>query len=108
MSLLAWVLLERFVQADVAIRMAVSAGGPPVTALALIALVLTLTILMAYTFRALLCALVALVVRTNAPEADDQPRPGSLFLVWSAPSGGTGPRAPGRRSCRLRSLPAAA
>ena len=103
MSLLGLILLERFVQADVAIRTTVSAGVPPVTTFALIALVLALTILMAYTFRALLCTLVALVVRANAPEPDDQPRQGSLSLVWSAPTGGAGPRAPGRHD-RPRSL----
>lgn len=55
MSLLGWVLLERFVHADVAIRTTVSAGAPPVTAL--LALVVALAILMAYTFQALLCTL---------------------------------------------------
>lgn len=95
MSLLGWLLLERFVQADVAVRTRVSAGAPPMTAFALIALVLALTILMAFTFRALLCIVVALVVSANVPEPDDQPRPGSLSLAWSAPTGAAGPRAPG-------------
>lgn len=110
-----WVLLERFVHADVAIRMTVSAGAPPVTALVLVALVIALAILMAYTFQALLCTLLALGVHSDAPGPDDQPGRGSLSLVWSAPVGGTGPRAPGRRRrrpgastqpSRIRPLPA--
>ena len=104
MSLLGWVLLEHFVLADVAIRTTVSAGAPPLTAFALLALVLAVTVLMAHTFRALLCAVVALVVHTNPPAMDNEPQPGSLSLIRSVPKGGTGPRAPGWLRCRPRSL----
>jgi hypothetical protein len=105
--LLGWVLLECFVHADVAIRTTLSADAPPVTALVLIALVIALTILMARTFQALLCTLPAPRVHSDAPGLDDQPGPGSLSLVLSAPVGGTGPRAPGRHRCRPGSLHAA-
>ena len=107
MLLLGCVLLERFVHADVAIRTTVSAGLPPVTALVLVALVVALAILMAYTFQALLCNLLAMRSHSDAPGHDDQPGPGSLSLVWSAPIGGTGPRAPGRPRRRPKSLQAA-
>lgn len=105
--MLGWVLLGHFVQADVAIRTTVSAGTPPLTAFALLALVLAVTVHMAHTFRALLCAVVALVVRTNAPSVRDEPQPGSLSLIRSVPKGGTGPRSPGWLHCRPRSLGAA-
>ena len=104
MSLLGWVLLEHFVLADVAIRTTFSAGAPPLTAFALMALVLAVTVLMAHTFRALLCAVVALVVQADTPAMHSEPQPGSLSLVWSVPKGGTGPRAPGWLLRRPRSL----
>jgi hypothetical protein len=102
--LLGWGLLERFVQADVAIRTTVGAGVPPVTALVLVALVVALAILMARTVHALLCTLPPPGVHSDAAGLDDQPGPGSLSLVLSAPVGGTGPRAPGRRRRRPGSL----
>lgn len=107
MLLLGWVLLERLVQADVAIRTTVSAGAPPMPALALIALVVALTILMACASHALLGTLLAIRVHAEAPGLEDKHGPGSLSLVWSAPVGGTGPRAPGRRRRRPGSLHAA-
>ena len=107
MLLLGCVLLERFVHADVAIRTTVSAGLPPVTALVLVALVVALAILMAYTFQALLCTLLAIWVRSDAPDLDDRSGPGSLSLVWSAPVDGSGPRPPGRPLRRPGSLRAA-
>lgn len=67
MSLLGWVWLECFVHADVAIRTTVSAGAPPVTALVLVALVVTLAIVMAYTFQALLCSPPPRGVHSDAP-----------------------------------------
>lgn len=115
MLLLGWGLLERFVDADVAIRTTVSSGVPPVSALVFVALVLALAILMARTFQALLCTLPAPGVHAVALRLDDRQGPGFLSLVLSAPVGGTGPRAPGGRPVaagastqrpRIRLLPA--
>jgi hypothetical protein len=105
--LLGWGLLERFVQADVAIRTTVSAGVPPITALVLVALVVALAILMARTFHALLCTLPAPGVHSVALGRRDLHGPGFLSLVLSAPVGGTGPRAPGGSPRRPGSLHAA-
>jgi hypothetical protein len=105
--LLGWGLLERFVQADVAIRTSVIAGVPPVTALVLVALVVALAILMKRTVHALLCTLPSPGVHSDALRLDDQPGPGFLSLVLSAPVGGTGPRAPGGHRRRPVSLHAA-
>lgn len=107
MSLLGWILLERFAHADVWIRTTVNAGAPPVTALVLLALVVALAILMANTFRALLCTLLAMGVRPDASGLDDHSGPGSLSLGRSAPVGGIGPRAPGGRLRRPGSVQAA-
>ncbi|MET3948902.1 hypothetical protein ABIB49_003628 [Arthrobacter sp. UYCu512] len=96
MLLLGWVLLERFVHADVAIRTTFSAGAPPVTALLLVALAVALTVLMACALQALLCTLLVTRGYSEAPGLEGQHGLLSLSLVRSAPVGGTGPRAPGR------------
>lgn len=82
-SLLGCVLFERFVHADVAIRTTVSAGAPPATALALLALVVTLAILMAYTFHALLYTLLA--VEVLATPRVRMTRPVQAPCPWSCP-----------------------
>jgi len=99
-SLLGWDLLERFVHVDVLIRTTLSAGAPPMTALAVLAVAVAVAVFMAYTFQSLLYALRVPTASTYPQGPEDQPKPGALSLLLSTPVGGTGPRAPGVTSRR--------
>lgn len=92
--LLGLALLERFVHADVAFRMAANESLPPVTDLVLLALIAAVASLVAYTFQALLHTVLGVRADTDGPGQDEQPGTGSLSMARSAPVGGTGPRAP--------------